>query len=151
MKPCRKCGVMFEATQRQINKSDFICHPCDLLAKKEWRAKRKASGNPVVSTKMPKEWHKEYQLEYKKKPEVKKRKAEQMRAYRNDPLQRHKHIARWLVNRAVKTKRLIKQPCEDCGAKKVDAHHEDYFKPLDVRWLCRQCHLSHHTKAKGKE
>ncbi len=31
-----------------------------------------------------------------------------------------------------------------CGKLKVDAHHEDYAKPLVVKWLCRSCHVSLH-------
>ena len=46
------------------------------------------------------------------------------------------------VSYAVKKGRLTRQPCEECGAEKTDAHHDDYAKPLEVRWLCR----SHHTK-----
>ncbi len=38
---------------------------------------------------------------------------------------------------------LIKKSCEICGImEKVQAHHEDYAKPLDVIWLCP----SHHKK-----
>ncbi len=36
---------------------------------------------------------------------------------------------------------IIKQPCEVCGDTKGNAHHDDYRKPLELRWLCR----SHHT------
>ena len=48
------------------------------------------------------------------------------------------------VAKALKSGALVRQSCEVCGAKKVDAHHDDYSKPLDVRWLCRRHHLQHH-------
>lgn len=52
------------------------------------------------------------------------------------------------AQRAVSTARangtLIPQPCRVCGAEKVDAHHEDYSKPLEVMWLCRTHHMALH-------
>jgi hypothetical protein len=30
--------------------------------------------------------------------------------------------------------------CEVCGVEKTHAHHDDYTKPLDIRWLCREHH-----------
>jgi len=44
------------------------------------------------------------------------------------------------VNNAVRDGRLIKQPCEVWGEIKVEAHHDDYTKPLEVRWLCNKHH-----------
>lgn len=49
---------------------------------------------------------------------------------------------------AIASGKLVRQPCEKCGATKVDAHHDDYSRPLDVRWLCRSHHLEHHRAGK---
>ena len=43
--------------------------------------------------------------------------------------------------------KLKRQPCEMCGVAVVQMHHDDYSKPLAVRWLCRACHLGLHGKA----
>lgn len=47
---------------------------------------------------------------------------------------------RQLLNRAVRTGRVTRQPCETCGNTKSEAHHHDYTKPYDVQWLCRLHH-----------
>lgn len=41
---------------------------------------------------------------------------------------------------------LVPLPCAVCGAKKVQAHHHDYSRPLDVEWLCFACHQAAHGK-----
>jgi hypothetical protein len=51
-----------------------------------------------------------------------------------------RHAARIAVNNAVRDGRITKRPCEVCGAAKVEAHHDDYAKPLEVRWLCNPHH-----------
>lgn len=51
--------------------------------------------------------------------------------------------ARAAVARAVRAGVLVKQPCAVCGfGGRVHAHHNDYSKPLEVRWLCQ----AHHTE-----
>ena len=54
-----------------------------------------------------------------------------------NPEKRAAHIK---VGNAVRDGKLIKQPCEVCGDVKVQAHHDDYGKPLEVRWLCQEHH-----------
>lgn len=49
------------------------------------------------------------------------------------------------VAEAIKKGRLIRLPCEVCGAVNVQAHHPDYRKPLKVRWLCRKHHGQEHV------
>ena len=39
---------------------------------------------------------------------------------------------------------IIKQPCEKCGKFPADAHHDNYTKPLEIRWLCPKHHREYH-------
>lgn len=57
-----------------------------------------------------------------------------------------KHRAREIVKAAKKNGKLIAKPCEVCGSKdRIHAHHEDYSKPLNVKWLCAPCHIEAHN------
>jgi len=47
-----------------------------------------------------------------------------------------------------KTRVLTRQACEVCGDTKSEGHHEDYSKPLEVIWLCREHHLLRHAELK---
>ena len=51
--------------------------------------------------------------------------------------------ARSIWNHYVRDKHIIRQPCEICG-EKAEAHHDDYNKPLEVRWLCFKHHREWH-------
>jgi hypothetical protein len=62
-----------------------------------------------------------------------------------------------IVARALKTGELIApERCEVCGRKPnplrerikrtIWAHHDDYSKPLIVRWLCPSCHRKWHIR-----
>lgn len=64
-------------------------------------------------------------------------------AKRNYP-KRRAHIA---VGNAIRDGKLVKGPCElagdDCSGK-IHAHHDDYAKPLEVRWFCTGHHRDEH-------
>lgn len=50
------------------------------------------------------------------------------------------------VGHALRSGKLTRLPCEGCGdGRLVHAHHDDYSKPLEVRWLCPKCHQRHHA------
>lgn len=53
------------------------------------------------------------------------------------------------VTHALRDGRLTRKPCEVCGAEPAHAHHDDYSKPLDVRWLCITHHAEHHRLAEA--
>lgn len=63
--------------------------------------------------------------------------------------------ARAVVNHALVRGELHRKPCEVCGIPDqrgidgrslIQAHHDDYSKPLEVRWLCSTCHGIEHRK-----
>ena len=56
--------------------------------------------------------------------------------------------ARNTVRRSIRSGLLTRpNACERCASKvNIQAHHEDYSKPLEVQWLCRKCHAKHHRK-----
>lgn len=70
---------------------------------------------------------------------------------------RAKRKAQRKVCQALKTGSLVApDTCENCGQKPVpfrdgrraiQAHHSDYDKPLQVRWLCQPCHHQEHKNA----
>ena len=69
-----------------------------------------------------------------------------------DKIRRNRYKERFLahdkVHQAVKSGKLKKpNSCEKCGTKCVpNGHHPDYDKPLEVKWLCKECHLKEHSK-----
>ena len=49
------------------------------------------------------------------------------------------------VTRAIHAGTLHRQPCEVCQSiEHIHAHHDDYSKPLEVRWLCAAHHRQWH-------
>ena len=48
---------------------------------------------------------------------------------------------------ALKRGLISRQPCELCGDERTDAHHDNYDRPLTVRFLCRRHHKLAHKEA----
>ncbi len=44
-----------------------------------------------------------------------------------------------------------KRPCSRCGNLKAEKHHPDYDKPLEIIWLCFECHQREHGHGKLTE
>jgi len=90
------------------------------------------------------EWRIEYNKqnydknkEYKQREYVKIKNKEYSKKYKSNPDNTIKTIAHDTVNNAIKSGKLIKGPCYICGStKRINCHHPDYNKPLDVIFLC---------------
>jgi len=52
------------------------------------------------------------------------------------------------VAMAISSGKLVRPDvCSRCGkAGRIEGHHEDYSKPLEVVWLCARCHKARHTE-----
>lgn len=72
-------------------------------------------------------------------------KADRRDRYAGDADYRQRVLARAAARRAFPDP----QPCEVCGDPDTDRHHDDYSKPLAIRWLCRQHHISGHVEQYG--
>lgn len=58
-----------------------------------------------------------------------------------------KHLARTKFNYHLKVGNVKRKPCEVCGNLKVQGHHENYGRFLDIIWLCSMHHAEvHKTK-----
>lgn len=63
-----------------------------------------------------------------------------------------------VLEKAIEKKIVLRKThCEKCGdhgemkdgRSKIQAHHPDYNKPLDVMWLCQECHHEWHKTNKA--
>lgn len=120
MKHCQKCKSttkkLFKNSSRTSKegklKYNYMCVDCGSERAKKYRQTQK--GKEV--------WRNLMRRQYRK--------------------HREKVIARQKLHQAVAKGTLIRPDiCSKCKEnKKVEAHHEDYSKPLEVKWVCRQCH-----------
>jgi hypothetical protein len=77
--------------------------------------------------------------------------AHQQANKRWQELQPIRRAANLILGRAVKNRRIIKPnlcQAQDCTETKLEAHHPDYDRPLDVVWLCNKHHRECHKLAK---
>lgn len=121
---CKECTKKDTATRvgRLLN------DPAWVLAERERHRLKAAKARGVIST----------------APRIRHSKGYCVR----HPERRAAHIA---VGNALRDGRLVKQPCEKCGVLKVQAHYDDYSKPLQVRWLCIPHHAEHHVAERERE
>ena len=133
---CKSCGLskFMSDFYRQKDMKDgylIVCKACSISARTLYsrtlkgRASKKKSMAKYRSTPGGAELHRITNSKYSKN-------------------NRTKIEAHQAVKRAIYSGALKPEPCEVCGEKVAHAHHDDYTKPLSVRWLCPFHHVQHH-------
>lgn len=92
------------------------------------------------------EAHPGYAVEQSKKHRARARDYERER-YNSNADFRKKKLARNMAGQARRTGVIEQMPCEVCGCADTQGHHDDYNRPLDVRWLCDKHHRQLHGEA----
>jgi hypothetical protein len=141
MKKCKDCGVKKPETEFYGVQGE--CKDCTIARVREYQ---KANAEKVRTydrgrANLP---HRvEARKKYAKSPQGRARgAASNKRQRKKNPKRFRAGVA---VGRAVRSGKLTKQPCEVCGSNKiVEGHHDDYDKPLEVRWLCQKHHRQIH-------
>lgn len=151
-KKCFKCGqeLPVEAFYRHSRMADGRLGKCKTCTKRDVRENLAARADQYRAYEK-----RRASLPHRVKARAEYAKSESgkvaiRRAGRNY-VDRHplRKIANTAVSNAVRDGRLIRLPCEVCGAK-AEAHHDDYSKPLDVRWLCKKHHVEWHKHNEPK-
>lgn len=131
------------------------CNSCDTTKDNSSFHKRKASKDGLAAK--CKQCQKEYDNKRLKDPKrmqmrrdyqkTEKGKAAHAKATKRwqekNAIKRGVHV---ITGNAIRDGILKKKPCEICGSKTVHAHHDDYAKPLNVRWLCDEHHNEWHRQ-----
>ncbi len=146
-KMCKRCNINkplseYYAHPRMADGHLNFCKDCTKIRVKKYS---KTENGILVEKKRRfnikrREWHREYARNKRvKSPELIK--EYQDRWHSKYPKRKY---ASTVVQRALKKGILKRKPCEICGKKKVEGHHDDYTKPLNVRWLCKLHHMEVH-------
>ena len=151
MKTCTKCGVEKDYLDfyKRADSPDGFAYRCKVCMSAHTKAWQQANSEEIAAYK------KAYRQANPEKVAAMVKACRQANpeqvaatAKANRLKYPEKYKARAAVSDAVKAGRLTRpQECSSCTVScKPDGHHDDYGKPLDVRWLCTTCHVAHHNK-----
>lgn len=153
MKVCRGCGQEKPLTEfyKHSNMADGHLNKCIECVK------ARVSKHRVDNLEKVREYDKqrsslphrvEARKKYQQTEEGKIAKKRAMQSYRKrHPL---KYAAHVVTRNHIRDGKLV--PADSCSVCKstesIEGHHDDYTKPLEVRWLCAKCHKEWHRHNK---
>lgn len=135
-KRCPNCGERKPLTEfhrhsgRRDGRSSY-CKECACERARKWEAENRERANRTA-----REWN--------------RANPDKVAARHRRWIEAHpeKRAAQVQLGHAIEAGRIVRPTnCEDCGSDGlIHGHHDDYSKPLDVRWLCPRCHKAAHRE-----
>ncbi len=134
-KRCSKCGKHGKQKSLDCFYSDKYgrlwakCKDCHKTQMQEWQ-----KNNKEAKSRHYRKWYELHKEDaFLMHIEWRRKNPEKVSAYRK-------------LFKAIKQGKVIKIPCEVCGEKQSEGHHNDYEQPLAVTWLCPQHHKDVHER-----
>ncbi len=138
----------FHRDKLRISGRKTYCKACD---KARYYAKRNAARTTEEGRRARSAWNRTREFSQAKRLREARHSSRYIERYPE------KAMATRTVRRAIVSGALIRPAaCDECrqspppirgGNPAIHAHHDDYSKPLHVRWLCIDCHAAHHRSA----
>lgn len=158
MKTCKLCGIEkeYEEFPRHKSYKDGYysrCKKCNYALEKKWRQENQDKKREIRTRYRSKSREKirEQDREFYKAHKEKRKEYQLKDAHEN----RHKQECYIQYRKAIRDGILVRSSvCQICSAEncKIDGHHHDYSKPLDVIWICKGCHMKiHHSTSNHAE
>jgi len=123
----------------------------DVKARRAAYARQWRKLHPGYDTRDRSDYSREYnQTESAKEAQKRYRQSEKgrraVKRWLASPNVREKYRAREKIANEIRRGRIVRpKTCEACGRRgQTEAHHRDYSRPLEVRWLCVRCHRKEH-------
>lgn len=147
MQDCKLCEI--SKPEDEFYLLDRTCKVCRVRLVREYRQKniekiqaydRKRGGDEKRQAANRRRYQKRISS-----PEGKAREREKSRVWTQNNQYNGKRAVNLMVSYAIRIGKLTPEKCWWCGSgDHIHAHHEDYSKPLEIMWLCRNCHGRRH-------
>lgn len=148
MKTCKECGIEKSLSEYYAHKkmADGHLNKCKICVKVRISKHREVNLDQIKAydkqrAMIPKRVT--ARKEYAKTNAGKIAKKKALEKYRMKHNERN--YAHTAVSNALRDGKIEKIPCLICGDEKVEGHHPDYSRPLDVVWLCNKHHREAHN------
>ena len=144
MNKCIDCGIVISGTKAKKRcGSAQEKTGCAYLSYQRWKSKYQRTYRHK-NREQGREHRRSYYYRNKEKIANYLRQWHKLYGRKQTKAQQRAHNAVYYAIKSGKPKKPI--GCSACGSskKRIDGHHKDYSKPLEVVWLCQPCHGKEH-------